>query len=99
MSKDRKLGRFWVSYEVLRRVADGDKDAAAEWSAVFSRAVIFEAVHRFDRNAVEYLAYCDDFTPVPECSEARNYTVGIHRHEGFIGAERVVTYDAVFTPQ
>lgn len=56
----RKLGRFYLSAERIRQ----------KWpelcALVFARVVVVRAEMLWQTNAVEYLAYSEDFEPVPE---------------------------------
>ncbi len=92
----RKLGRFFIDNRELRKAIDGDQEARAACCALFGKCVVMEATHRFDRDSIEYLAYCEDFEPREQGVLAPEYLVFMHRHEGFVGAERVVTFDATF---
>lgn len=92
----RNIGRFIISRRTIDDVLARKPEAAAAWSAVFGKCVVIEATHRFDRDAIEYLAFSEDFEPVPVAMEAPVYEVEISRHEGFVGGQRVETFDAKF---
>ena len=62
----RRIGRFCVDLSLL-------EDQTVMAQLMLSGMVIVRAQHRYDLNAIEYMALCDEFDEVPDGQEAPYY--------------------------
>tara|TARA_R110000868_G_scaffold7251_1_gene39668 strand:- start:104 stop:376 length:273 start_codon:yes stop_codon:yes gene_type:complete len=56
---DRRLGRFFISSQILREQPESLR-------TLFAKMIVVEAQMRWERDSVEYLAMSDRFEPVEE---------------------------------
>lgn len=71
MKNGRRLGRFHIGLSIIEH----DTIMA---QLMLSGMVIVRADHRYDLNAIEYMALHDDFDEVPPGLEAPHYDVVAH---------------------
>lgn len=91
-----KLGRFFISEPLLRRGIDGDHEFAARIHAIFQKFIPIEARFHWDRQATEYLGYCEEFEDVPQGEVAPTYDVETSKAESVVGGAVVETYTVRF---
>lgn len=92
-----RLGRFFIRREIIDDAVRGAApEAAARWCAIFGKCIVIEAQQRWDRDAIEYLAWCADFDENPEGCEAVRYEVEVTSRTEVLAGQRVETFDAIF---
>ena len=65
-NRNRRLGRFAVEMNIIH-------ESPVMAQLMLSGMVIVRAEHRYDLNAIEYMALCDEFDEVPQGYEAPWY--------------------------
>jgi hypothetical protein len=72
VSKDRRIGRFFVNEEFV------SLDNLA-YRRMMEKVVVLHAEFRIERLAFEYVVLCEDFAHVPEYSIVPEYQVLVSR--------------------
>ena len=82
----RRLGRFHIGLNLIDERAGADGTMA---KLMLSGMIILRADHRYDLDAIEYMALHDDFDEVPAGQEAPHYDVVAHEQRIDDGEEGV----------
>lgn len=84
MFSERRFGRFYVPSIIRMQFPH-------TWMAILRDKIVTRAEYLLAEDALEYVAYCEDFDPIPENTAPKNYDLNIHLNYVQVAGGKVPT--------